>query len=127
MLVRKCLYLAPATFILYPRKVMALNDTTPVRMASYRERFEKMDKDDNTLVYNNYKSDLIKKFGHTEIISRLDNALIDDLHYMLVLYNKPLNPENRISIRRKILPLLETGDEETVRFFEYYLKYYDVL
>lgn len=94
---------------------------------SYRERFQKLNQEDSLLVTAKYKKDLTKAFGYSHIISALPSNVIDDLHYIYVLYTKPLSPERRMMLRNKILPLLESADEGTQEFYEHLLKYYEVL
>jgi hypothetical protein len=124
MLLRRCLMLASVSACAYPRTSYA---TSYVTKSSYRERFEKLNESDNQIVLENYKKELTRAFGHSHIVSSLSNETINDLHYILVLYSKPLSPERRIMLRKRILPYLESSDKDTQKFFEYILKYYDVL
>ena len=95
--------------------------------ASYRERFEKLDREDGICITNKYKEELSRKFGHQQVIASLNKELIDELHYILVMYVKPLSPERRVSLRRLLLPHLESSESDTLRFFEHLLEYYEVL
>jgi hypothetical protein len=110
----------------YPRRCHAETHKS-VKCASYRDRFEQLNNKDKILVIEKYKNELTRTFGHSNIISHLPSDTVEQLHYILVLYSKPLSPERRIALRKTILPHLENSNGETQRFFEYILKYYDVL
>ena len=120
--------LSSAVHAVYPRRCYAEGHAVKcVKRETYRERFEKLNKDDKCLVVEKYQKELTKAFGHSQVVSNLSTETIEDLHYILTLYSKPLSPEMRILLRKKILPYLEESKEETQRFYEYILKYYDVL
>lgn len=108
----------PLMMTVYPRKVYAIS--------SYREQFQRLNEKDNALVIEKYKEDLIRTFGHSKVISNLDRNLIDELHYIQVMYNKPLSPEQKIYLRKKFLPYLENQNKEQQKFFEYIAKYYEL-
>lgn len=124
-MLKRCMYIAPVAFSLYPRKAYASHTHTP--KSTYRQRFEQLNHEDNQLVISNYRAELSKEFGYSHVIANLDKSIIDELHYILVLYSKPLSPERRIMIRNKFLPFLESSDDETIKFFEHVLSYYGVL
>jgi hypothetical protein len=124
MLVRRCLMLASVSTCVYPRRSYAASH---VVSSSYRERFQKLNESDNQLVLENYKNELTKAFGHPHVVSALPTDTIKELHYILVLYSKPLGPERRIMLRKILLPYLESSNEESQKLFKYILKYYDVL
>lgn len=125
---RRCLMLTSVSSIAYPRRSYAASQVLKaVNNESYRERFEKLNESDNKLVLEKYKQELTRTFGHPQVVSTLSNETINDLHYILALYSKPLSPEMRINLRNKLLPYLEKSDKETQKLFEYILKYYDVL
>lgn len=110
----------------HSRSYASSNVVRCVKHESYREKFEKLNREDKSLVIDKYKVELTKAYGHSHVISQLPIEIVEDLHYVLVLYTKPLSPERRISLRNKILPYLEDSDEESQKFYEYILKYYDV-
>jgi hypothetical protein len=128
MLARRILALASVSLVvhtIYPRRCYA--ESNVVKSESYRERFERLNNDDRYLVLEQYKEKLTKVFGHSHIVSILPSDTIEDLYYVLALYSKPLSPERRILLRNKMLTYLERSNEETQKFYEYILKYYDVL
>lgn len=128
MLVRRCLMFASVSASVCPRRSHAASQILQASKAeSYRERFEKLNESDNQLVLEKYKNEIIRTFGHSQVVSSLSDETIGDLHYILVMYSKPLSPERRIRLRKLILPHLENSDEDTQKLFEYVLKYYDVL
>lgn len=120
--------LSSAVHTVYPRRCYAEGHAVKcVKRESYRERFEQLNNDDRYLVLEKYKEDLTKAFGHLHVVSILPSETIEDLHYVLALYTKPLSPERRIRLRNKMLTYLERSDEETRKFYEYIVKYYDIL
>lgn len=127
MFASRCL-VASVTSALCFRRSYANNNTIT---STYRERFEKLNEEDFSRVNKKHKADLINKFGYQDIIDKLDNEVIDDLHFISVMYTKPLSPERRIMLRKKILPYIEDTidkqDNETQSFYEHILKYYEVL
>lgn len=128
MLMRRCLMFASVSTLSYPRRSYAASQVLKAsHTESYRERFEKLNESDNKLVIEKYTNELTRAFGHSHVVSTLSKETITDLHYILVLYTKPLSPERRIILRKQILPYLESSDKETQKLFEYILKYYNVL
>ncbi len=133
MFARKCLMLTSVSsvgYALYPRRCYASAVKCLKHESyreSYREKFEKLNKDDKCLVIEKYKQELTKAFGHSQVVSNLSTETIEDLHYILKMFSKPLSLELRILLRKKILPYLEESKEETQRFYEYILKYYEVM
>lgn len=120
--------LSSAVHAVYPRRCYAEGHAVKcVKRETYRERFERLNNDDKYLVLEKYKEELTKAFGHSHVISILPSDTIEDLHYVLTLYHKPLSPERRILLRKKMLTYLEKSNEETQKFYEYILKYYNVL
>lgn len=108
----------------YPRRSFAASS---IIKSSYREIFQKSNEDDKKLVIEKYKKDLTKTFGHSKVIENLKTDTIEDLHWILIMYKKPLSSERRINLRKTILPYLESSDKETQKLFEYVLKHYDIL
>ena len=128
MLVRRCLMFASVSASVCPRRSHAASQILQASKAeSYRERFEKLNESDNQLVLEKYKKEITRTFGHSQVVSSLSDETINDLHYILIMYSKPLSPERRITLRKLILPYLESYDKETEKLFEYILKYYDLL
>lgn len=132
MFMRRGIIFATVSASMYPRRCHA-NSYIPKAtnsdssQKSYRQRFEKQNEIDNKLVIENYKQEITKVFGHPQVVSTLSTQTIRDLHFILVLYSKPLSPERRISLRKEFLPYLENSDKDTQKLFKYILKYYDVL
>lgn len=124
MFARRSLMLGYASTFVYPRRSFAASS---IIKSSYRDIFQKSNEDDKKLVIEKYKKDLTKTFGHSKVIENLKTDTIEDLHWILVMYKKPLSPERRISLRKTILPYLESSDKETQMLFEYILKYYNIL
>lgn len=125
---RRCLMLSSVpslTYYMYPRRCCAESRT--VKCESYRERFEVLNNEDRNLVLEKYKDEIAKAYGHSNIVSTLPSDVIDELHYILILYSKPLSPERRIMLRKKILPYMEKSDAKTQQFYENILEYYDLL
>lgn len=128
MLMRKCLMFASLSAMSCPRRCYAASQVIKAATTeSYRQRFERLNESDNKLVIEKYKKELTKAFGHSQVISTLSDETINELHYVLKMYYKPLSPEMRIILRKKLLPYLESKDKETQKLFEYILKYYEVL
>lgn len=124
MLVRRCFMFASVSAVSYPRRSYAASS---IVKSSYRDIFQKANEDDKQLILEKYKKDLSKAFGHSHVVESLKSDTIEELHYILVLYSKPLSPERRISLRKMALPYLESSDKDIQKLFEYILKYYDVL
>lgn len=122
----RCFVATSLAYGVFPRKSYASCSAVKcVKHESYREKFDKLNKEDNVLVIEQCKKELTKAFGHSHVISQLPTETIDELHY--ILYTKPLSPEMRILLRKKILPYLESSSEDAQKLYEYILKYYDVI
>lgn len=121
---KRSILFASVSAVAYPRRSLS---TSHVGKSSYRDMFQKMNESDNQLILENTKKELTKTFGHPHVISTLSNEIINELHYILIVYTKPLIPERRIKLRNFALPYLEGSDKDKQKFFEYILKYYDIL
>ena len=127
MMLSRCLLLVPAICVAHHRHLKAQSKQVVKAHANYRERFEQLDKDDNKQINNKNRQDVSKKFGYPEVVSVLEQEIIDKLHYMIVMYDKPLCPERRIRVRATLLPYLESSEGERLKLFEHILEYYEVL
>jgi hypothetical protein len=125
MLLKRYITYAPFAFILHPRW-LNIASCTPDKL-NYRERIEQLNKIDESHKIRKYKEELSKTFGHSQVVSTLKEDMIDDLHYILVMYSKPLRVEQRISLRHRILKHLENPNHDAQKLLEYMMKYYEVL
>jgi hypothetical protein len=133
MFFKRCIVLSPALYVMYPRKVQAHprhpSSAIPAirAQASYREKFEQLDKDDSILVTDKRRKLVSEKFGYAHLVADLERRDVDQLYYMIRLFDKPLTPERRIDLRTLLLPYLEKSKGEMLEFFEHILKYYEVV
>jgi hypothetical protein len=131
MFAKRCLMITSVSSLAYggyPRRSYASSHAVKsFKRDSYRERIEKLNQEDKILIHENYKKELKKAYGFSHVISILPTDVIEELHYIYVLYNKPLSPERRIILRNKILPYLEKSKNEEKLFYEHLLTYYDVI
>lgn len=123
MFTRRLCVAMPVAIGMYPRKAYA----HPVKV-SYRDHFEKLNATDEKIVRAKYREELTKKCGFPHIIASLDDDTINELHYIYVVYSKPLNAERRIRLRNFLLPFLENIEEkEKHELFLAIAKHYEVL
>lgn len=131
MFTKRCLIMtsvSPLVYGGYPRRSYASSHVVKcVKPESYRERIEKLNLEDKILVLENYKKELKKAYGYPHVISILSADDIEELHYIYVMYSKPLSPERRISLRKILLPYLEGSPKEEQKFYEHLLKYYNAI
>lgn len=118
--------LAVAGFITFRAK-KASASSTRVPISTYRERIEQLNRLDKVCIADKYKEELTKAFGYPHVVASLNLDAIDDLHFILTVYSKPLSPEQRIRLRNKFLSYIENTEGDTQRFFEDLLTYYEVL
>lgn len=128
MFAKRCFMITSISSLAYPRRSYASSHAVKsYKRESYRERIQKLNQEDKILVHENYKRELSKAYGYAHVISILPSDVIEELHYIYVLYSKPLSPERRILLRNKILPYLESSKNEEQLFYEHLLKYYDLI
>jgi hypothetical protein len=106
----------PPTQFLHLVKTNAIN---------YRKHFQKLNEVDEKLCISNDRRELFEKYGHASAIAKIDDTMINDLHYIMVMYNKPLSPRRRIQLRNTIVPLFDTNDNDLISFAKYILDYYE--
>lgn len=128
MFAKRSLLLTSVSSFAFPRRCYASSHAVKsYKRESYRDRIQKLNQEDKILVHENYKKELKKAYGYAHVISILPSDVIEELHYIYVLYSKPLSPERRIILRNKILPYLESSQKEEQLFYEHLLKYYDLI
>ena len=121
----------------FPRAIIKPRPSPKV-CQSYRERFTDMNKADLELDFADNKKELENFYGflaNTNQLSKFDASILDtfdenfveEMHYVFVLYTKPLSARRRIALRDIMLPYLEKADEPQAKFLEELLKYYECL
>ncbi len=91
----------------------------------YRNRIEKLNKVDEQICLSNNRNDLLKKYGNEKAINKMDKRTVDEFHYIMVMYDKPLTPHRRIMLRKTLIPIFESNDEDLIAFGEFMLQFYD--
>lgn len=105
---------------------------------SYKDRFAHLDKQDQHDVHEGYKRELNKFYDglvasnelpswNPEVLETCEASLLSDLHYIHIVHRKPLSSQQRILVRKYMLPYLEKGSEDQIKFVENLLVYYECL
>ncbi len=78
----------------------------------------------NAELINNLKQSIPEKYE--SIVSNFDNAILQELDYMRVMYKPPLKPEVRLRARQNIVKLIEykKWTDEELEYLMYLMKYY---
>jgi hypothetical protein len=66
--------------------------------------------------------------GYEELLTKFDNNVVDTLHYISVMYEKPLKTFQKIFLREQITNFYKQSLEEKEKeFYINVLKYYELL
>ncbi len=60
-------------------------------------------------------------------IPKVCTDFMDEISFISVMYDKPLNTQRRIFLRNKMIPYLEKANQEQAEFITKLLKYYDCI
>ena len=123
MIIRRALIAAACASVITPKKVMAfdkhvIHDHVVKNMQTDKEMAIKQTKNE----LKSWKAS--QGFDHV-IESYSDDAILDELSYMMVMYDVPLKPYQRVSVSKKLLKMLDSAkSDQQAEYIVNIMKYY---